>query len=110
MLFILGLIALIHNCADYLKQSVKQDIRLQVFVESKAQAADVIDLSRRIGALDGVDSVSITYKDNAALALERDLGEDLLTLLSENDGLNQIPMVGENIQISWDSKYETQVS
>ena len=84
LLFILGLIALINSCADYLKQSVKQDIRLQVFVESKAQSADVVDLSRRIGALEGIDSVSITYKDNAALALERDLGEDLLTLLSEN--------------------------
>ena len=31
---------------------------------------------------------------------------DVLTLLSENDGINQIPNVGENIQISWDSKYE----
>jgi putative spermidine/putrescine transport system ATP-binding protein len=35
---------------------------------------------------------------------------DVLTLLSENDGINQIPSIGENIQISWDSKYETQVS
>ena len=35
---------------------------------------------------------------------------DVLTLLCENDGINQIPALGENIQISWDSKYETQVS
>ena len=35
---------------------------------------------------------------------------DVLTLLSENDGINQVPKLGENIQISWDSKYETQVS
>ena len=35
---------------------------------------------------------------------------DVLTLLSENDGINKIPNIGENIQISWDSKYETQVS
>ena len=35
---------------------------------------------------------------------------DVLTLLSENDGINQVPKLGENIEISWDSKYETQVS
>lgn len=35
---------------------------------------------------------------------------DVLTLLSENDGQNPIPKEGENIEISWDSKYETQVS
>ena len=35
---------------------------------------------------------------------------DVLTLLSENDGQNPIPNEGENIEISWDSKYETQVS
>ena len=35
---------------------------------------------------------------------------DVVTVLSENDGLNQHPNVGANVQISWDSKYETQVS
>jgi putative spermidine/putrescine transport system ATP-binding protein len=36
--------------------------------------------------------------------------EDLVTILLENDGLNQIPDVGQEVEISWDSKYEIQVS
>ena len=35
---------------------------------------------------------------------------DLLTVLNENDGLVPQPSAGERVQISWDSKYETQVS
>ena len=35
---------------------------------------------------------------------------DVLTVLSENDGINKHPNAGEQVQISWDSKYEIQVS
>jgi putative spermidine/putrescine transport system ATP-binding protein len=35
---------------------------------------------------------------------------DQVTVLSENDGLTVHPQQGSNVQISWDSKYETQVS
>jgi putative spermidine/putrescine transport system ATP-binding protein len=35
---------------------------------------------------------------------------DEVTVLSENDGLTVHPQQGSNVQISWDSKYETQVS
>lgn len=35
---------------------------------------------------------------------------DLVTVLSENDGLTVHPEQGSKVQISWDSKYETQVS
>jgi putative spermidine/putrescine transport system ATP-binding protein len=35
---------------------------------------------------------------------------DQVTVLSENDGLTDHPQQGSNVQISWDSKYETQVS
>ena len=53
---------------------------------------------------------SVTFL-GALTRIDVDLGQgDVLTLLSENDGLNKIPTVGENIQISWDSKYEIQVS
>ena len=38
------------------------------------------------------------------------IGEDLVTILLENDGLNLIPNVGQEVEISWDSKYEIQVS
>lgn len=36
-------------------------------------------------------------------------GGDAVTVLSENDGLTIHPQLGNNVQISWDSKYETQV-
>ena len=35
---------------------------------------------------------------------------DQVTVLSENDGLSVHPEQGSKVQISWDSKYETQVS
>ena len=37
------------------------------------------------------------------------IGEDTLTLLSENDGTQEFPEVGEQIKVSWNSKYEFQV-
>jgi putative spermidine/putrescine transport system ATP-binding protein len=41
--------------------------------------------------------------------IELDNG-DQVTVLTENDGLTVHPEQGSNVQISWDSKYETQVS
>lgn len=37
------------------------------------------------------------------------VGTDSLSLLLENDGLHSLPTVGDEVQISWDSKYESQV-
>ena len=37
------------------------------------------------------------------------IGSDLLTILAENDGIQEYPQVGENIEVSWNSKYEFQV-
>lgn len=37
------------------------------------------------------------------------IGGDELTILSENDGTQEYPDVGENIEVSWNSKYEFQV-
>ena len=37
------------------------------------------------------------------------IGEDTLTLLAENDGTQEFPEVGEQIKVSWNSKYEFQV-
>jgi len=37
------------------------------------------------------------------------IGEDELTVLSENDGSQEFPNLGEKIEVSWNSKYEFQV-
>ncbi len=37
------------------------------------------------------------------------IGEDTLTLLAENDGTQEFPIVGDQIEVSWNSKYEFQV-
>lgn len=37
------------------------------------------------------------------------VGNDTLSLLVENDGVQELPSVGQSIKISWDSKYESQV-
>ena len=37
------------------------------------------------------------------------IGNDILTVLAENDGSQEFPNVGEEIEVSWNSKYEFQV-
>jgi putative spermidine/putrescine transport system ATP-binding protein len=37
------------------------------------------------------------------------IGQDQLTVLSENDGTQDFPEVGDTIEVSWNSKYEFQV-
>ena len=37
------------------------------------------------------------------------IGSDILTVLAENDGSQEFPNVGEEIEVSWNSKYEFQV-
>ena len=37
------------------------------------------------------------------------IGADVLTILAENDGSQDFPSVGEQIEVSWNSKYEFQV-
>jgi putative spermidine/putrescine transport system ATP-binding protein len=37
------------------------------------------------------------------------VGADSLSVLIENDGLHEMPDVGAHVEISWDSKYESQV-
>ena len=37
------------------------------------------------------------------------IGSDVLTVLAENDGTQEFPVVGEEIEVSWNSKYEFQV-
>ena len=37
------------------------------------------------------------------------IGSDILTVLAENDGTQEFPQVGEEIEVSWNSKYEFQV-
>ena len=37
------------------------------------------------------------------------IGTDTLTVLAENDGSQEFPIVGDQIEVSWNSKYEFQV-
>ena len=37
------------------------------------------------------------------------IGDDTLTVLAENDGTQEFPTVGDQIEVSWNSKYEFQV-
>ena len=45
----------------------------------------------------------------AITRIDVSVGTDSLSLLLENDGLHSLPIVGDQVQISWDSKYESQV-
>ena len=37
------------------------------------------------------------------------IGDDILTVLAENDGTQKFPSTGDQIEVSWNSKYEFQV-
>ena len=46
----------------------------------------------------------------ASTRIDVQVGDDLLSLLLNNDGQIRVPQIGEQIEISWDSKYESQVN
>ena len=46
----------------------------------------------------------------ASTRVDVQVGDDLLGLLLNNDGQIRVPQIGEQIEISWDSKYESQIS
>jgi len=46
----------------------------------------------------------------ASTRVDVQVGDDLLSLLLNNDGKIRVPQIGEQIEISWDSKYESQVN
>jgi putative spermidine/putrescine transport system ATP-binding protein len=46
----------------------------------------------------------------ASTRVDVQVGSDVLSLLVNNDGQIQVPQIGEQIEISWDSKSESQVS
>jgi putative spermidine/putrescine transport system ATP-binding protein len=46
----------------------------------------------------------------ASTRVDVQVGDDLLSLLLNNDGQIRVPQIGEQIEISWDSKYESQVN
>jgi putative spermidine/putrescine transport system ATP-binding protein len=54
-------------------------------------------------------SVSNVMFLGAISRVDISVGNDTLSLLVKNDGAQQLPSVGQKIEISWDSKYESQV-
>ena len=51
-------------------------------------------------------TVSSTMFLGALTRINVRIGSDTLTLLAENDGTQEFPLIGEVIEISWNSKYE----
>jgi putative spermidine/putrescine transport system ATP-binding protein len=45
----------------------------------------------------------------AITRVDVNIGSDTLSILIENDGIQKLPNMGENVEISWDSKYESRV-
>lgn len=45
----------------------------------------------------------------ALTRIDLEIGNDILTMLVENDGVKELPRTGEAIAISWNSKFEFQV-
>ncbi len=45
----------------------------------------------------------------AITRVDVNIGSDTLSILIENDGIQKLPNLGENVEISWDSKYESRV-
>lgn len=84
ILFILGLTAIVFSYARYVKQSVKQDIRMQVFVDSKTSTSDLNAIYKALIQLPEIDTVFSVSNNVAAKQLKHDLGEDVLAFLDEN--------------------------
>ncbi len=54
-------------------------------------------------------SVSNVMFLGAITRVDVNIGSDTLSILIENDGIQKLPNLGESVEISWDSKYESRV-
>lgn len=90
VLFMLGLLGIIILNTQKLADNVKENIGFQIILNENAKEVDIIKLQKTIDASEFAKSTEFVTKDEAALRLQEDLGEDFISFLGYNPLLSSI--------------------
>jgi cell division transport system permease protein len=90
VLFMLGLLGIIILNANKISNNVKENIGVQIILNDNIKEVQVQRLLKTIDATDYVKSTEFITKEEAALRLQKDLGEDFIDFLGYNPLLASI--------------------
>ena len=90
VLFMLGLLGIIILNTNKLADNVKENIGFQIILNDNAKEADVQHLTKTLNASAYVKSTEFITKEEAAVRLQKDLGEDFINFLGYNPLLSSI--------------------
>ncbi|MCB0510828.1 MAG: permease-like cell division protein FtsX, partial [Bacteroidetes bacterium] len=90
ILFVLGIIASFFLQSAKLSQSVKENIALQLVLEDKLNESDIFQFSEQLKTNPYVKESEIFTKEDAALMMKEDLGEDFVQTIGYNPLPNAI--------------------
>ncbi len=84
VLFVLGLLALIVLDAQKLSDYVRENIGLSIILNDSIKESDLMQLGKQLDIAPYVKKATYITKENAAQALQKDLGEDFVKFLGYN--------------------------
>ena len=90
VLFMLGLLGVLLFHAQRVGNYVKENVELSVVIHSEADSLEIQGLMTRIGGDPIVKSSKMVTREEAALTLKKDLGEDFINFLGYNPLNNSI--------------------
>ncbi len=90
VLFMLGLLGIIILNTNKLADNVKENIGFQIILNDNAKEADVQHLTKTLNSSAYVKSTEFITKEEAAVRLQKDLGEDFINFLGYNPLLSSI--------------------
>ncbi len=90
VLTIIGIVGFLALNTQRLSNYVKENIGMTIYIKDEAKEVDVKKLQKILDAKPYVKSTELVDKDEAAEALQKDLGEDFLSFLGKNPLLESI--------------------
>ncbi len=90
VLTIIGIVGFLALNTQRLSTYVKENIGMTIYIKEEAKEVDVKKLQKILDAKPYVKSTELVDKEEAAEALQKDLGEDFLSFLGKNPLLESI--------------------
>lgn len=87
MLFVLGFFGLLILHGNAIKKHVKENIRMDIFMNGNAKEAEIYKLKKGLDATDGIKSTNYVSPEEGAKEYAKEIGEDFVKFL---DGVNPI--------------------
>jgi cell division transport system permease protein len=109
VLFMLGLLGMIILNANKLSDHVKENISISVILKDNAKEVEIIQLRKMLDASKFVKSTEYITKEEAAISLQKELGEDFVSFLGFNPLLSSLDVhlqanYANNDSIAWIEK------